>query len=271
MALLGAVVGYFFLGLFAVSETEAALGRLVGSGAGAFLGTLLAVYLAQKNRVRKWILAGVGGLAFFDALGAIFSGALLPSFLSLGKSSLLKRLLFYGGAIAVLILVKGKKVYDQKSYQEAVAAKTGDYLAGAIPLILVLMFRLKDGRLGFDADQKSRSNEELPEEVAYIVSRMLGKPELAREPLFTQLLRKLEKAGFEFPAVNDSQIAITAAGPRAQLGSGSRGPRKLAWEASLVDRYEPFGFIEDGRMVIIEEEPVYKNGKVVRKGQAVPE
>jgi hypothetical protein len=285
MTLLGAIAGNFILGVASTGETVTPLGRWLGSAVGAVIGSLLAVFLAQNNRVRRRLLAGVGGLAFFDALGSIFSGALLPGFLSPGKNSLPKRLLFYAGIILVLLLVKSKKVFDLSSYKDTITSMVDDYLSASIPLLLVIMFRLKDSATSIEQAKKSRAEIELTADLAFLVSRMRSRPEPEREPLFSQLVRKLENAGFEIPDPSNSQTGAqissqtgaqnnSQTGSRASSQTSSRSkeqpPRKLAWDDSLADRYEPFGLIENGQQVIIEEEPVYKDGKVIRKGQAVP-
>ncbi|MDR2368540.1 MAG: hypothetical protein LBF58_10635 [Deltaproteobacteria bacterium] len=246
MALLGAAAGIFAAQAFGAPGPWPALAAACGSA----LGSVLAIFLSQNDRVRRWLLAAVGGLAFFDAVGTIFSGALLPS---LGKVSFFKRLLFYGGAVLVLLLVKGKKAFDLGRYKEAVSARVSDYLAGTLPLLIVLTFRLSQSAEAQRLSLRSQAEAELLGEVAFLLSRARAKPGLGAEPSLSRLARKLENAGFEAEAPPDPQA-----------------PRRLEWDESLRDLYEPFGLIENGRKVLIEEEPVYRDGKVIRKGQAVP-
>ncbi|MDR3135110.1 MAG: hypothetical protein LBU69_03335 [Deltaproteobacteria bacterium] len=253
MALMGAVAGNILVGAIDSGGQGSGTAALVGSAVGAFFGASLAVFLAQNERARRWLLAGVGGLAFFDALSSIFQGALLPGFLSLGRDSFFKRLLFYLGAIIVLILVKGRKAFDLGRYMEAVESRVEEYLNGALPLHVVLMYRLRESEPEGSLSGNTRPGAELAGEVAFLVSRMRAKPELENEPLFSQLVRKLDNAGFETKATGEA-----------------KGPRVIEWDDSLADRYEPFGLIEKGNKAVIEEEPVFKDGKVIRKGQAVP-
>jgi hypothetical protein len=248
MALLGAVA------VSSISEMIPGLAPgsaiLILSALGAFAGTLLAVFLAQNRRARRWFLARVGGLTILGIIALILKGSLVPSLPSLPRNPILTRIFFCLGALIVLLLVKGRTVYDAKNYEDVVAARVNDYLASQIPLLAVLMFRLKGADIG-TAEPES-SHKELLGEAAYLVSRLKARPVVAEEPLFNQLVRRFENAGFE-------------------TGSHGGSPRRLVWDESLADRYETFGLIENGRGVVIEEEPVLKDGKIIRKGQAVPE
>ena len=154
----------------------------------------------------------------------------------------------------VLLLVKGEKAFDLKRYREAVTVRVGDYLSGTIPLLAVLTFRIKEAVAAQSETKKNDREQGLLGELAFLARRVRAKPEMEDDPSFSQLIRKLENAGF-----------VTEAPEAAE-----KSPRKLPWEAGLAELYEPFGQIEVGRLVIIEEEPVYKDGQVVRKGQAVP-
>ncbi|MDR2386352.1 MAG: hypothetical protein LBE80_02045, partial [Deltaproteobacteria bacterium] len=77
MALFGALAGNFLAGLSSLVSADQPALRILGLAAGAFLGSILAIFLSQNTRARRILLAGVGGLAFFDALSTIFSGAFL--------------------------------------------------------------------------------------------------------------------------------------------------------------------------------------------------
>ncbi|MDR0620394.1 MAG: hypothetical protein LBJ61_00715 [Deltaproteobacteria bacterium] len=255
LTVLGAMAGSFLAMTIFFASNNLEAWQTVGAVVGAMAGGVLAVFLAQNPRARRWLLAGVAGLAFFDALAAIFSGALLPFLPSLGRGSRLKRFLFYAGAILVLLLVNSEKAFDLKRYREAVTIRVGDYLSGAIPLLAVLTFRIKEAVAAQSESKKYDRDEGLLAELAFLAGRVRAKPGLKDDPSFSQLIRKLENAGF---------VAETPEVPE-------KGPRKLPWEAGLAELYEPFGIIEAGRLVVIEEEPVFKDGKVIRKGQAVPE
>jgi hypothetical protein len=233
-----------FLGL------PAETGHFVGSALGAGLGALVAMFLSQNERCRRWLMAAVGGLAFLDALSAIVGGALLPGFLSSGRGSLAKRLLFYLGAMLVLALVKGGKGFDRERLRRDVEERAGDYLRDSLPLLAVLMFRV--GGEGQGPALGTQPGEALAADVAALVRRLRGRGWAGDDPVMDELARRLARDGYDTE-------------PRA----GVR--RRLAWEDGLGNLYETFGLIGKDQMVVIEEEPVLREGKVVQKGLAVPE
>ncbi|MDR2301958.1 MAG: hypothetical protein LBF38_07975, partial [Deltaproteobacteria bacterium] len=238
MALFGALAGNFLAGLGSMVSAGDFSPRILGLAAGAFLGSVLAIFLSQNTRARRILLAGVGGLAFLDALSTIFSGAFLAFIPGLGKSSIFKRLPFYLGAMLVLLLVKSDKAFDQIAYRDDVSARVFDYLTGAIPVMVVLMYRLKE--TAGPVDEKPRQETNLLSDLAQLVSRLGNIPEVKGEPSFQLLGRKLKNAGFETQSPD----------PKA-------GPRILDWHEGLSELYDSFGLIENGRRVVIEEEPVF--------------
>jgi hypothetical protein len=147
------------------------------------------------------------------------------------------------------------------------------------------MFRLKEREDGLSLKEGSKSDTALVGELAFLVNRLKERPDAAKEPLFSQLVRKLENAGYEtgispdVEAESSSKVSsassVEEVKPTSDHGTGpprrAGQPRRLEWDHSLADRYEAFGLVENGQMVVIEEEPVFKEGKVIRKGQAVPE
>ena len=54
--------------------------------------------------------------------------------------------------------------------------------------------------------------------------------------------------------------------PRFVQSAPSERPR-LRWGPELAQQYRPFGLIEEGDTVIVEDEPVIVNGSVLEKGR----
>ncbi len=49
--------------------------------------------------------------------------------------------------------------------------------------------------------------------------------------------------------------------------SGRPERARLRWSPALEQHYRPFGLIEEGDTVIVEDEPVIQNGSVLEKGR----
>jgi hypothetical protein len=255
MALLGSVLGYLLGGSLKLLGVPADTGLFLGSALGAGAGAGLSLFFAQNKKARHWLMAAVGGLAFLEGLMVLLKGAFWPSLLAFGRKSIFKRLLIWVGLIFLLILVKGQKLFDLSRYKDAVSQKTRNYLALTLPLVTVLMFRLNEPppTQELSVQPKTSEEKELIFDVVRLVRRLKTQGRLNDEPSFGELVRKLTNKGYETePLVLE-------------------GPRKLLWDDSLKDTYEPFGLIDIGQRVTIEDEPVIKDGQVVRKGLAVPE
>ncbi|MDR1395027.1 MAG: hypothetical protein LBK52_02505 [Deltaproteobacteria bacterium] len=256
LALLGALAGNLAGGFLSrLLGLPAEAGLFLGSALGAGTIVFLALFLAQNESARRWLLAAAGGLAFFEAVTVILKGAFLPSLLLFGKRSLFKRIVLGLGLIGLLFLVKGQKIFDVRHWQEAVLERCRRYLSFSLPLAAVLMFRLPEAASGgFPADSKISEDRALAAEAAGLVRRLRASPELEKNPVFGELVRKLNNRGYDTEPLPQSDE-----------------PRSLTWDDSLSLSYEPFGLIENGQRVTIETEPVFQDGQVVRKGLAVPQ
>jgi hypothetical protein len=228
-------------------------GILVGSALGAFVSILIALYLSQNEKCRRMIIGAVGGLAVLDGLGMVLKGTLLPGFLG-SASSFPKRLFFYIGAVVALQLIKGRKVFDLDHYRRLVDQKIEDYLKSSLPLIMVLLFRVTDEQSLLASPEGRMSRDAvLAQDVASIVQRLRANKDFEADILFGQLVRKLTNAGYE-----------------TQEAAGCGKSKTIIWNSDLTSDYETFGLILDGETAVIEEDPVFKEGRVVRKGMVVP-
>jgi hypothetical protein len=228
------------------------IGLLPGAALGAAAAVRLAFYLSLNDQVRKILLAAVGGVALTDSLLLIAKGALVPAFLAGGRGSFVKRLAFYLGAAAALVFVKAEKTFDLALMRSQTLAAVEAYLEATAPLAVVLTHRLdKLGLTQFGLT--SRDDEtKLLWETASLVKRLRARPWASEDSILDELVRKLSNAGFQMS-------------PPAQ----SIGPQQLIWTADLKDLYETFGLVEDGQPVLVEEEPIVRDGHVLRKGQVV--
>ncbi|MDR2198696.1 MAG: hypothetical protein LBR53_04460 [Deltaproteobacteria bacterium] len=222
------------------------VGALFGSVLGAFVPALLTVYLAQHKRVRLALMGILGTAAAADIALGVLAVAGPAAILGRGKSSRLKRLGLYLAAFLVLLLAKGKEGFDGGSYERSLSRSVDEYLELAFPLTLLLLYRLKRGRVPETGDEG-----DLLAGVVAVVKKMLAREGSGDDFLLAELERKLSLAGFE-------------------TGGGAPGEEELSWEPGLREKYETFGYVKTGDKVSVEEEPVVKDGVVMKKGQVVP-
>ncbi|MDR2406219.1 MAG: hypothetical protein LBE27_07615 [Deltaproteobacteria bacterium] len=223
-----------------------AVGALLGCVLGAFIPVASSVYLAQHRRVRLALMALVGTMAVVDTAAGIIRLGTLSLFLGGGESSRVKRLLMYLVAFLILLLVKGSERFDAGSYDASVSYAIESYLEDALPLVNVLIFRVKSGR-----GEREDPSTKVTNDLVLIIKKLLNTPGSEDNLPLQDLKRRLSLAGYEMEAAPYTDTF-------------------LEWSDSLKSRYETFGYVKTGQMVTVEEEPVVKNGEVLRKGQVVP-
>jgi hypothetical protein len=248
-AIAGNVLGAGLLGwLKQPPETGALLGSLVG----AALSVRLSLFLAQNERLRRLLLASVGGMALLDVLSSFFAGAMGPIFAGSSAFSPLRRLLFYGGAIAALILVKSRELFDVELFRRQTDEAVDARLSISLPLAVVLIHRIRKGEITQKGVYLKPSEDvSLIQDVAAVVKRLRAKEGLEDDPVFSELCRKLNNAGYETD------------------GLASAG-RQILWDEEAALKYDSFGLVRKGQALAVEEEPIVKDGQVVKKGLAVP-
>lgn len=222
-------------------------GALAGAAAGALLLTALALFAGGSEKRRRAFLAATAGIALADAAVSLASGAFLPYPFRGAKSPLWKRALIYAGAALALVALKGKGAFDCAAHRAQVDCAVRSRLESAVSLAAVLLFRARERRPGL----APQGEEKLLAGLAADVRKLVSGPGALEDARLSGLARRLENAGFE--------LASPAGGPE--------GPEEFPWDPARADLYETFGYIRRGEAVVVEEEPVVRDGKVLRKGQ----
>jgi MFS family permease len=240
-ALFGNLSGSALSGFFSYPQS---VGALVGSIIGAFIPVFFSIYLAQHKKLRLALLALVGTAFAVDTVIGVIKLGSLSTFLGGKKSSWFKRLFMYLAAFLILLLVKGKEELSLDSYDREVFFTIKYYLDFSASLVSVLLYRIKSRNLMIGDD-----NSKLLSELVPIIKKLIERD--TDNHLVQELKRKLMLSGFE---MESPLVAETS----------------LKWSESLKERYDTFGYVKMGEMVSVEEEPIVKNGMVLRKGQVVP-
>jgi hypothetical protein len=251
MSAIGAVLGDIFGGaLLSYLGQPQETGILVGTAIGAAIGAIISLYLSQNDKIRKRLLILVGTAAAVDTAIQVAKGALMPGFLLGGKGSFIKRLGLYLALSLALFLVKAKPGFDKGVWRQSLDSSIDAFLHAIVPLSAVLMFRLKERKETYDTVDETK----LIKDIVPLIRKLKDNPLLNDEVLFSQIVQKIENAGFDMT-------------PLASRDS----PAILVWEQSLIERYNTFGYIKLGQKVIVEEEPLIKDGEVIKKGLVAPE
>jgi hypothetical protein len=222
-------------------------GILVGSALGAGAGVLACMAIARNKRLRRILLIATGAIAAIDAGGAIAKSAILPGFLG-GTGSFIKRLGIYLGFFVIVLFIKPQRANNPDKWRELLASSLRSYLNSAIAASAVLLYRL-DNQSKLRLKAETVDSSDLALSLVEPITKLMAQANLADNLPFSEIVRKMENAGFKLNPYIPGQK-----------------PLELIWEAKLSDSYDTYGLIQNGQIVIVEEEPIIKDGQVVKKG-----
>jgi hypothetical protein len=244
-AAIGSLLGMLVFGtLFNLSLDLRAVGMLIGAPAGAAGGLYVVGRLAESQALRTTLRSLVGLAGTLDLARAATLGA-VGLWGRLAGIGLLRRLLLYPGVFALLAFTRGSTHYDRTAYRESIRDLIRQWVDGSALLLCSLSTTPVAPTRGpvLDTDL-ARAIQDL---------HRADLPDLptAAEALLLEA-RRLGLAGLADPA----RFTTPAHAPR----------RRLCWGPELVPLFRPFGLIEDGDTVIVEDEPVIQNDTVLEKG-----
>ncbi|WP_295390035.1 hypothetical protein [uncultured Thiodictyon sp.] len=241
----GSLLGMLIFGtLFNLSLDLRAIGMLIGAPAGA-AGAMYAVGRLAESKALRVALTTLLGLAGTLDLARVATLGAVGLWGRLAGVGLLRRILLYPGVVALLAFTKGSSQYDRGAYRESIQDLIRQWVDGSAILLCSLATAPVQAPRGpvLDPDL-ARAIQDLHR------ADLPGLP-AAAEALLLEA-RRLGLAGLTDPA------RFTAA-ERAQR-------RRLRWGPELAEHYRPFGLIEAGDTVIVEDEPVIQNDTVLEKG-----
>ena len=248
----GSLLGMTLLGgLLHLALDLRPLGMALGGVGGAAGGIYLVGKLADNRTLRVTLTALVGAAFTTELLVSASALGLGALWGRLGGLGLLRRTLVYGAVVALLAFTRGRSHYDTGAYRQAISAvirPAVDYVAlllGALSAEQAALPAAPPPGGGLDADL-ARAIQGLHR------SDAPGLP-TAVESLLLEA-RRLGLDGVGTP-------------PRFVQPDPATARPRLRWEAGLAQQYRPFGLIEEGDTVIVEDEPVIVNGKLVEKGR----
>jgi hypothetical protein len=242
----GSLLGLLVIGaLLNLLLDMRATGMLFGAVLGAGAATYGVLMLARSEKLRKR-LALLLGLASVVQVFASFASVGLGGLWGRLGGSLFKRILAFAAMVALLVFTRESRHFDSASYQPVVETTVRRWLEFSLLLLFTLSREPREtqrvavfdpglGRAIVDLQRSTTDDLALAAEAVILEARRGG----------------LE--GVDGPA------RFTA----AEQGE----KRELLWTAELATEYRPFGWVEDGDRVVVEQEPVLQNGVVIDLGR----
>ncbi len=252
-AALGVFLGLLIFGpllrLAGIHQQEIVL--VTGMG-GAFLTTWGINYLVRspKGRNIMLVVAGVGGVAAAakKIMGLIPGWGGFWRFISGRKAS--KAFLIFPLAALLALISRPKIVYPN-------VKEVGSIIETSVFAWLEAIFFLGSITSASRKEGGTESRLIIPEPVIKAAYRLHESPAEELETACRELIQEVKKLGFEGfsgkPAFTDSS-------------EENSQKRKIKWSPELKEEYEPFGEVEDGDRVRIEEPAIIFQGEVIKKG-----
>jgi hypothetical protein len=245
-AAVGSLLGMMVLGgLLNLMLGLRGVGMLVGApGGGA--AAMYAVGKLAESKTLRFVLKALMGVAWTaDLLGATAFrfGAIWGRLAGFG---VLRRVLVYVTVVSLLAFTRGSAQYDTGAYRSAVR----DAIRQAVDFSSLLLCAL--------SAKRAAPSQAAPLDAALARAiQGLHRADGAGLPMAAEaVLLEAQRLGLDGVSVP----------PRFIQSALSERPR-LRWSPELAQQYRPFGLIEEGDTVIVEDDPVIMNGSVLEKGR----
>ena len=243
-AVLGALIGSF-IGLYFLAMRD--VGLLVGAPFGAFAVTWGLEQASRSVWISRTLIATLGLATAAEVWAYLSVNPMAAIWRKLSGRDSIKRVAVYLLLITLLVFTRRIANYDRSVLELSVRQTIEGWLRGALLVLAVLI-----------EQQVSRPDHELSDEQAMAelgkrimelnVSSTENLPGLARD-----VVDAARDAGFEGLVI-------------ASDSTNSDDRNVLTWVESMSERYDSFGHVEAGDIVLVEREPVVRSGDLLKKG-----
>lgn len=298
LAALGAIIGAWIVGLFAWTggmKQPGDMTTLIGATVGAGLFSWLVFWATANETVRKTLEYAVGTVAAVDAAATVASYFLdFGSFFGVKKTiqgGFLKRLALYAACWFVLHLMKRPVVFDRQDYKNKLEALYFERIQSIVLFLASCNSISENDRKVLNEEQERWSNkvDELEAKIQiggdnnkyisimYPRVRSLWQLDIRQlEPQLRSLAQDFISLGLNLPKSERMHFAEQL-DELIQNQNGSEilpekptpvklERRRFIWSDEYKEQFNRIGLIDPGDEVVVLDEPVFQNGKVIKKG-----
>lgn len=248
---LGSLLGMFLIGgLMHWWLNMRDAGMLFGASIGAFSLVYGAWFVARSTAVRTALVAliGVSTVEPFIVFFNIGFGGLWKRLI--GTGSLLKRFFVYFAIIGLLMVTRlftrQNYRYDQETFKQLVHYTIINWIDYGTLLLLSLATERSE------ITQRKELDPAMARSIVNLHASSAVDLPLSAEGVL-QEARRLGLDGVDSQPRFVNQYAVKK--------------QELRWENELNQKYKCFGIVENGEIVVVEEEPVVQNGVVIDFGR----
>ena len=239
-------------------------GMLFGAALGALILTWGMIFVASNKTIQNRIIGILGVASIMDAVFLFASGWWKPLSFIFGiraKTRLIRRIVIYVTLIIFVLMTRRKSEFDVDRYREAVRDKIRHHLDFALSIIAVLGQIVL--RIDTNTVAAASSDGKTLHKIA-VTARQFGQSKTVHDvgDVLGVLLQELRNGGYNIekpdPSLFESRTVPEPLDER---------PPSIVWNEDLSDRYDVFGFLENGELAVVMEEPLLRDGLIVTKGQ----
>ncbi|MBR0237688.1 MAG: hypothetical protein IJQ39_06340 [Thermoguttaceae bacterium] len=298
LAALGAIIGAWIVGLFAWTggmKQPGDITTLVGAAAGAGLFSWLIFWATANETVRKTLEYAVGTVAAVDAAATVASYFIsFGSFFGAKKTiqgGFLKRLALYAACWFVLHLMKRPVVFDRQDYKNKLEALYFERIQSIVLFLASCSSISENDRKDLNEEQERwakkvddlearlKANKQSNNYIGFMYPRVRSLWNLdirQLEPQLRSLAQDFISLGMDLPKSERMHFAEQLdALIKKQNGTDvlpekpapvKQERRRFIWSDEYKEQFDRIGLIDPGEEVVVLDEPVFQNDKVIKKG-----
>ena len=247
-AMLGAVFGGLigsFVGIYFLAMRD--VGLLVGAPLGAFALTWGLEQASRSVWISRTLITALGVATAAEVWAYLSVNPVAVIWRKLSGRDSIKRITVYLLIIALLVFTRRRVTYDREILEQSVRQSVEGWLHNALRVLAVLIEQ--------QATQPNRGRSE-EQAIAELGKRIIELNSSTPENLqghVQDVIESARDAGFEGL-------------DNATTSSKSNDKSVLTWAEPMRERYDSFGYVEDGDTVFVEQEPVVRSGDLLKKG-----
>lgn len=225
--IIGGLFANFIEGLFHFSSSFVSF---IGCILGSFIFTYILGKIATNKNLKQRIL-------FFLGISALTEIGIRRFFkVKQSEKKFLKKVAMFFVVIFAILFMKSETTFNKTKYSEVLSANINEWL-NYVLLISQILMKLNSNNVHSSEDKV----------ISFVVSE----------------LSKLSDVSNKEDYEREVSYILTYL---KSMGIGIVNENAKVWNTNLEEFYEKYGLIEEGDELIIEKDPVVKDGIVIKKG-----
>lgn len=263
--LFGAILGQLFI----TASSRLFLGMrdvglVLGPPIGAFVMVAFVFFISKRKWLRTLLGITLGVASILEVWNLVRGPGILVGTLRMVRprfrdshrmSGAIKRIGCYIAGILLLFLATPKPVYDRESHEKTVKIVVEQWLNQAVILLMCIYHEITLSQSQDNTFDMAAALKKIGKHLTSIYNC----PAKDLHFLTSELIQEAQDLGFEG---FDGQPAFLESPDNVKSVSRKRS----VWKAKMQEKYDSFGYVEEGDEIVVEHEPVIFRGEILKKG-----